>query len=387
MRRAPAIFLSSVAYFLSSVACFLALPAPAGAEPVAAPWLEGLAFPTNLAFAPDGRLLFTEKDTGSVRIVGADGGLRDDPFVRFGVTNAGETGLLGIALDPRFANGSPWVYLYLSDATTGSNELVRVRTDGDTGTRVEPLRTFLPTAGVYHNGGELLFAQDGYLYVTVGEGHDPGRAQDASDVGGSVLRLTDSGDAAPGTPFGDANPVYTIGHRNSFGLCEDPSTGTIWETENGPDVDDEVNRLTAGGNYGWPQTTGDSGGRYVDPVVVFRDTVALTGCAWWGGALYVGSFNDGLVRRVDIATGDTSPAVSFPSGVTDLQVGPDGALYVATVDTIWRLATPPLEPIAAPEPVRSEGGGGSWVALLAALVLAIGLGARIVAGHRLRKRR
>ncbi|MGZ4132710.1 MAG: PQQ-dependent sugar dehydrogenase, partial [Actinomycetota bacterium] len=276
-------------------------PAPARAQ-TPTPWLPA-DFPTNMAFAPDGRLFYTEKDTGRVRVVSAAGDLLPTPFATFGVGSEGETGLLGIALDPGFASGRPWVVLYLSDAATGRNELVRVRADADVGGKVEVLQTFLPTTGLYHNGGDLLFAADGDLYVTVGEAHESQRAQDTNDVGGKVLRFTADGRPAPGNPFGAGNPVFTYGHRNSFGLCQDPSSGDIWETENGPDVNDEVNRLVAGADYGWPIVTGDSGGRFQDPVAVFHDTVALTGCAWWRGGLYVGSYNDGLVRRIDTATG------------------------------------------------------------------------------------
>jgi glucose/arabinose dehydrogenase len=359
-------------------------PLPARAQ-TPTRWLAA-DFPTNMAFAPDGRLFYLEKDTGQVRVVSAAGDLLPTPFATFDVGSLGETGLLGIALDPGFDSGRPWVVLYLSDAVTGRNELLRVRADGDVGTRVQVLQTFLPTAGIYHNGGDLLFAADGDLYVTVGEAHDSGRAQDTNDVGGKVLRFTADGAPAPGNPFGPGNPVFTDGHRNSFGLCQDPGTGEIWETENGPDVNDEVNRLVAGADYGWPVVTGDSGGRFQDPVAVFHDTVALTGCAWWHGALYVGSYNDGLVRRIDTTTGAATPVASFPSGVTDLAVGPDGDLYVAAQDGIYRLTSASAAPGAPVIPATGHGASArTWIAALAIVVLAFGLALRAWGGHRLRR--
>ena len=123
------------------------------------PFAQGLAFPTNMAFAPDGRLFFTEKDTGNVRIV-QDGAVLARPFVTLPVVPDAERGLLGIAIDANFEQ-APWVYLYLSDATDGINRLVRVRAEGDRGGRPETLLEGLDSAAGYHNGGDLVFATDG----------------------------------------------------------------------------------------------------------------------------------------------------------------------------------------------------------------------------------
>lgn len=378
MRRRP----------LLALAIVLSL-APHARAQTARPWLEGLAFPTNMAFADDGRMYFTERTTGSVRVVSAHGDLDPSPVLTLDVTTAEETGLLGIALHPRFTSGEPWIYLYLSDPDDGMNRLVRVRVEDGTSGEPEPLRTTVPATNAYHNGGDLLFGPDGMLYVAVGEAHEPARAQDPADVGGKVLRLTPDGAPAPGNPIAGGNPVFTLGHRNSFGLCADPTTEDLWETENGPDVDDEVNRLAPGGNYGWPEVTGDSAGRFVDPVAVFEDTVALTGCAWWKGDLLVGSWKDGRVRSIDPNSGETVEVFGFGSGVTDVVVGPDGALYVATADAIWRAEASPSGSLG-PDPMPPPGddgdsGGPPWVAAVAGLVLVGGLIARVVAGRRLRR--
>ncbi len=394
MRRCPRIV-------AALVLTWAMLPGAAHAQAVdelpTEPWLGGLAFPTNMAFADDGRLFFTEKATGAVRVVSADGDLDPDPVLVLGVSSSGETGLLGIVLHPGFTRGEPWMYLYLSDPADGMNRLVRVAIDDDGGSGApDALLTTVPATNAYHNGGDLLFGPDGMLYVAVGEAHERDRAQDPNDVGGKVLRLSPEGDPAPGNPFGDGNPAYTLGHRNSFGLCVDPATGDLWATENGPDVDDEVNRLDAGANYGWPEATGDSGGRFADPVVVFPDTVALTGCAWWQGELLVGSWNDGSVRRIDTIRGAATEVFGFPAGVTDVLVGPDDALYVATADAIWRMAAaPPGAPASAstptslgPDPMPTPQEDGSqrtgWIAIIAAVIIAGGLVARLVAGRSLR---
>lgn len=374
MRRSPLL-----------IVALLLILAPDARGQAAEPWLDGLAFPTNMAFAGDGRLFFTEKTTGAVRVASREGVLDPEPVLSIGVSSTGETGLLGIALHPRYTEGEPWMYLYLSDPADGMNRLVRVRIEEVSG-EPEPLLTTVPATNAYHNGGDLLFGPDGMLYVAVGEAHEPERAQDLEDVGGKVLRLTPEGIPAPGNPT-EGEPVFTFGHRNSFGLCADPATGELWETENGPDVNDEVNRLEPGANYGWPDVTGDSGGRYADPVAVFPDTVALTGCAWWNGMLLIGSWNDGRVRTVDPDTGGVTEILGFPSGVTDVLVGPDGALYVATADAIWRVGAPPtgsLGPTPMPSATGDEGDPAGWIAIVAAVVLAGALVVRLVAGRALR---
>lgn len=299
--------------------------------------MGGLAFPTNMAFAPDGRLFFTEKDTGKVRVIG-DGKLLPRSFASFDVINEGETGLLGIALHPRFEL-EPWVYVYLSDADTGRNIVVRLRDEDGVGTDQQEIIALLTAQNGYHNGGDLLFAPDDRLYVAVGEVHESDRAQVATDPGGKMLRLEPDGSVPTDNPFGPEIPAFTMGHRNSFGLCADPETGRIWETENGPDVDDEVNLLRPGRNYGWPLVTGfDGDERFEDPLSVFPDTIALTGCAVWRGDLYVGAFVTGGVYRI-ASTGTAEEVASFPAGVTDLQVGPDGRLYVATAAAIHAMET------------------------------------------------
>ena len=383
-----------------------ASPARAGIEREA--FLTDLAFPTNMAFAPDGRLFFTEKNTGNVRLVTASGRLVAEPFARFAVANSGETGMLGVAIAPTFER-EPWVYLYYSDAASGNNVLVRVRDeDGRAGAR-EVLGSFLPWSAGYHNGGDLLFGTDGNLYVAVGEAHEPSRAQDPSDVGGKILRLEPDGSVPPDNPF-DGSPAFTIGHRNSFGLCLDPDTGHIWETENGPDVDDEVNLLRAGANHGWPEVTGDSGGRFADPVAIFPSPEALTGCAVWRGELWFGAANTGVVYRMPLDRRGVAPreAAVFQAPVIDLVVGPDDELYVATADAIHRLvddapspsprdepspsATPPPTSTNGSDPVvmpsrEDDGGGGlpSVVPIAAAVVLAAALVVRFRAGRQLRR--
>ena len=372
-----------------AVASWSLAPAAEAAGDRPRPMLQGLAFPTNMAFLPDGTLLFTEKETGNVRVVTDDGALLDRPFITLPVMGDLERGLLGIAVHPDFP-AEPWIYLYRSDPSDGRNRLVRVRAGGQEAIGTpETLLDGLPAAAGYHNGGDLAFAADGRLFVSIGEAHEPGRAQDTTDIGGKILRLEADGSVPSDNPFGAANPVWSMGHRNSFGLCVDTGSGDLWEMENGPDRDDEVNLIQERGNYGWPVVTGASNDeRFVDPVAVFPEPVAVTGCAVLDGAVWFGSF-DGRVWRLP-SSGDPVEVARLPSGVTDVAIGPDGLVYVSsteaisTIDPAAATAPPPAGDDAGSPAGSGERGRRGWVAAAAGIVLAGALVARFLAGRRAR---
>lgn len=330
--------------------------------------VTGLELPVSLAFAPDGRMFVAEQHRGTIRVV-EDGTIRSEPFATIDVVGTVEQGLLGIAVHPRFAE-EPWLYAYYSDPTLRINRLIRIRADRDRAGDQEVLLNLLTVEAGYHNGGDLTFGPDGMLYVTVGDVHDAARAQDVNDLGGKVLRLAPDGSIPADNPFGPTNPVYSMGHRNSFGICADIERNELWETENGPSSDDEVNLLRPGGNYGWPEQLGPGGDDrgFVDPVLAFSDKIVPTGCAVWDGDLYFGTYADGDVRRLRLTTGDRdgSRAVArAPSGITDVAVGPDGALYVAAVDGIYRLAERDPAPIPDPAPTGGRSGPLLWLVAVA----------------------
>jgi aldose sugar dehydrogenase len=333
MRSARAVASAAMALLL-----VLATPLTSEAEEKPAfPGADHLPFVTNLALSPDGRIFFTEKETGEIRIV-QNGELLSQPFARFDVVSSGESGLLGLTLDPNFEK-HPWVYVYFTDAQDGRNHLVRLLADGNVGGTQQTLLVLLTATGI-HNGGDLAFGADGKLYVTVGETGQASRAQDVNDLGGKILRLNPDGSVPANNPFGPDNPAFTMGLRNSFGICVDPSSGTIWETENGPTEDDEVNRIEAGGNYGWPDQLGTGGApKYVDPQLVFPQVIVPTGCAVVGRFLYFGDFS-GDLRRVSIdgsELGEQAVVEHLHTGITDVERGPDKDLFISTSDSIVRL--------------------------------------------------
>jgi quinoprotein glucose dehydrogenase len=312
-----------------------------------------------------------------------DGTILPEPFAHLDVdTGSSETGLLGIAVHPDFP-AQPFVYVYYSDPALGINRLARFRADGDVADGPpQILLDGLVTANRYHNGGDLLFGNDGMLYVTVGETHVGNLAQDPTSIGGKVLRLMPDGSVPPDDPIA-GDPLFTLGHRNSFGICLDPATGDLWETENGPTSDDEVNLLRAGGNYGWPEVMGAGGPEgTIDPVVDHVQEIAPTGCAVWRGDLYYGSYLDGAIRRLDLPPGTSPQPVAVAligEPVYDLAVGPDDRLYVSSSSGIWRISTPPTSTVSVPPSARVSGSTPwwGWAAVVAVVAIAVVLAWRL----------
>jgi glucose/arabinose dehydrogenase len=253
---------------------------------------SGLEAPWSVALAPDGRLFVTERP-GRVRIVrlGAGGGLEQRPWATLPAraNPDAERGLLGITLDPDFARNG-FVYLYYSYAGAGGatlNRLVRMHDTNGAGTDETILVDNIPGSS-NHDGGRIAFGPDGKLYVATGDGEQQARAQDPSSLGGKILRLEKDGGVPSDNPFA-GSPVFSLGHRNVQGLAFQPDTGVLYETEHGPSgffpacCQDEVNRIEAGANYGWPIVTGKPGdARFRDPVAWSGnfDTWAPSGAAF-----------------------------------------------------------------------------------------------------------
>ena len=353
--------------------------------------VTGVEFPAGIAFSPDGSMYFTERG-GRVRVV-RDGVLREEPVAAIGTTTEGETGLLGIE------ERDGILYVFATDPDGTSNSVLAVRADGEVDTIVGGL-----PASVYHNGGGVAFDDDGMLLVSNGDGHDSGAAQDPDALGGKIYRFTPEGSAAPGNPFGDA---IALGLRNPFGLTVDPVTGDAFVTDNGPSSDDEINRISEGGNYGWPDVLGSAGGArpsgpgvYRDPVSVQEEIVVPTGIAvadpatarpTVAGDLFYGTYGEQAIHRV-VLDEARREAVSDEvlmrekEPVIALEWGPRGLYYsTPTSIKVIPLAAPANEhrdedrtprpglTIVGPPLAPDPGFDVPWL-LLAAAVAALALG-------------
>jgi len=346
MRRLTAALIATAALF-SATGCGTsnAPSAPvAGVGPAAETVVGGLDTPWSLAFVPDGRIFVTERP-GLIRVI-EDGRLRPQPLadLREQVTAEGEGGLLGLALDPAFAeNHAFYVYFTYRDGGGLRNRVVRLTERA--GTAGDPLVIVdgIP-GGPIHDGGRIKFGPDGLLYVTTGDAGRQDLAQDQASLAGKILRLNRDGSVPDDNPF-PGSPVYSYGHRNPQGLAWQPGSGVLFATEHGPTGNDEVNIIRAGGNYGWPLVQGAAhDDRFIDPVITFSPAAAPSGATFydadrfpcWRGDLFFATLRGTHLHRLrfdpsvqDVATSDRLLDGDF-GRLRDAVVGPDGYLYVLT---------------------------------------------------------
>lgn len=224
----------------------------------------GLAAPWGLAVLPDGGALVTLRDEARAVVVTGDGDVLDvtgdgaDQLLDQTVPG-GEGGLLGVAVLPGGAEASVDVVLYRTGQD--DNAVLRGTLTGTELGSLTPVVEGIPRART-HNGGQVSVGPDGLLYISTGDAGEPDRAQDPDSLGGKILRVTLEGEPAPDNPDPDS-PVFSLGHRNVQGLGWSDD-GTMYASEFGQNALDEVNRVVAGGNYGWPLVEGDGVGAGVD---------------------------------------------------------------------------------------------------------------------------
>lgn len=289
---------------------------------------SGLDTPWGLAFLPDGSALVTERNSGRVLLVTADGAVREVGMVD-DVVAVRESGLLGVAVSPDFVSDGA-VFLYAT--TPSGNRVFRARFDGTTLTDPEVIVDGIP-AGPTHNGGRLHFGPDGLLYITTGEAGEQDLAQDPDSLGGKILRVTADGGPAPGNPD-PSSPVYTLGHRNVQGLAWDDD-GRLWASEFGQNDVDELNEIVAGRNYGWPEVEGvGDTGEFVDPILTWPVSQASpSGLAYRDTTLWLAALRGQRLWRIDIGTEPPTAAEFFTGEYGRLRtvaVAPDGSLWVTT---------------------------------------------------------
>lgn len=297
---------------------------------------EGLEAPWEIAFLPDRRALITER-SGRVRLLAADGTLRERPAAEIPVEAVGEAGLLGLAVDPRFERNR---FIYLYRTVESGNEIARYRLDGERLTDETVILDGIE-AGPIHDGGRIHFGPDGALWASTGEAGNTELAQDPESLNGKMLRLTGFREDA-------AEPqIVSSGHRNVQGFDWD-ARGRLLATEFGADSDDEVNLIRRGRNYGWPDVTGTAGGDGFEPALVeYQAVIAPSGATFvsmpgseWTGSFLFGALVGEQIRRVVfdgmIPTVDEALFEGELGRVRTVVEGPDGALYALTNNTDGR---------------------------------------------------
>jgi glucose/arabinose dehydrogenase len=372
-------------------------------------FVEGLSSPTSMAFLNNENIMVLEKG-GQVRLV-SNGELVSEPVLQVPVDTNSERGLLGIAVlnggrpgpstDSSSSSsqnaGAQTVFLYYTESGGEAGELrnrvYKYNWNGQTLDNPTMIVDLPAIPGPNHDGGKLMIGPDNYLYGIIGDLNHDGKLQnfpdgpDPDDTG-IIFRVNpNDGTPAPDNPLSTDpnNPLskyYAYGIRNSFGLTFDPVTRNVWDTENGPASNDEINLVKPGFNSGWqtimgPISTSGStendlvifpGSHYADPLITWLDPVAVTDIEFldssslgesYSNNIFVGDYNNGNLYyfRVNsdrsalvidnlsdlvVDNEEDQSSITFGSGfgsITDLETGPDGYLYVLSLDsgTIYRI--------------------------------------------------
>lgn len=356
--------------------------------------VEGLASPTSMVFLDDNNILVLEKE-GSIRLV-SNGILQEQPILQVPVNAESERGLLGVALsnvsNGNQGTTNTDVFLYYTEEDPLRNRIYKYQWNGETLINPSLILDLPAEPGPNHDGGKIIIGPDGYLYAVLGDLNHDGQLQNfpdgpPPDDTGSIFRINPANGSAPtDNPFIGSgtevlNKYYAYGVRNSFGMDFDPLTGNLWDTENGPASYDEINLVRPGFNSGWQTVmgpisiSGDTeddlvnfpGSHYADPLFSWTEPVAPTDIEFFNssnlgerytnnifvgdivrGNLYFFEVNenrDGIsldttqqqagLSDLVVDSEDELSAITIGSGfggITDIETGPDGNLYVLSFD-------------------------------------------------------
>lgn len=307
----------------------------ANAEPVAL--AHDLDAPWSVLRLDDGGALISQRDDGRVIELTPDGEQREAGVVP-GVVSGGESGLHGLGVHE--SEAIRWLYAY--HGAESDNRVVRMPLAGAPGRlslgvdRLEVVLDGIPRAS-NHNGGRIAFGPDGMLYIATGDAGLRDEARDPGSLAGKILRVSPDGGPAPDNPFD--SPVYSLGHRNVQGLAWD-SAGGLWASEFGQNTWDELNRIEAGGDYGWPDHEGIAGAAdAIDPVVVWSPADASpSGIAIIDDVVYMASLRGERLWLFDTADADAEPWAVYTGEfgrLRDVVPGPD-TFWVLTNNTDGR---------------------------------------------------
>ncbi|MGI5520131.1 PQQ-dependent sugar dehydrogenase [Micromonospora sp. CA-259024] len=298
-----------------------------------------LDLPWGVTFLPDNTALVAERDRFEIVRVTLSGQKTVVGKITEAVTTSGEGGLLGLAASPNFATDH---YVYAMHTAASDNRVVRFKFENGTIGPREPLVTGI-AKNTFHNGGRIKFGPDGFLYIATGDGQDANRAQNLSSLNGKILRVTATGAAAPGNPFGTR--VYSYGHRNPQGLAWD-SQGRLWSSEFGNNVWDELNLIQPGQNYGWPTCEGSCSVSGMTNPVRQWDTASASpsGLEIVNDWIYMAAVRGGRLWVMKITGSTTDAPRAFFNGtwgrLRTVVKSPDGGLWLTSTNNDRSGGTP-----------------------------------------------
>jgi aldose sugar dehydrogenase len=308
-----------------------------------------LVVPWDLTFTPSGTLYFTEREGNIKKIVNGSIVKLSHPLNVFADT---ESGLMGLTFNPDYPQ-QPYLYTcysYLESAGVIKNRISRLTVQANTLSDEMILLNAIP-GSTNHDGCRIIFGPDGKLYASMGDARVSLNAQDTQSLSGKILRINADGSVPTDNPFG--NPVWSYGHRNPQGLAFN-SFGLLMSSEHGDASDDEVNLIRSGRNYGWPLVEGrcDTSTELiecdnkdiVEPLTIYTPTLAVSGLAYynhdmfpdWKGDLLMASLKAGQLYHLDLNPAENvitreDLIIDYDYGrIRDIEVAPDGSIYIAT---------------------------------------------------------
>ena len=307
----------------------------------------------EMIWGPDNHIWFTERDGKISKMEPTTGNIVFSSSIN-GVVPVGEGGLLGLALHPDFLNNGFLYVVYNYSGTNGYSEKV-VRYTFANNSLGNPTTIIENIAGAtYHNGSRIRVVNESSgvkIYLTTGDASNSTSAQDVNSKNGKVLRLNADGTVPTDNPFA-GNPVWSYGHRNPQGLIF--ANNKLYESEHGPNIEDEVNIIEKGRNYGWPNVNGPCDGSEVSfctannikaPIWSSGDnTIAVCGIDYynsdkipaWKNSILMTTLKDASLRQLKLSTDGNavvSTSIYFKNTygrLRDICISPSGNVYICT---------------------------------------------------------
>ncbi|MDE1828840.1 MAG: PQQ-dependent sugar dehydrogenase [Thaumarchaeota archaeon] len=294
--------------------------------------------PWAMSFA-DNKIFFTEK-VGRIRVID-NGTLVNDSVADLHVADMTDAGLLGIAAHPDFEkNHFIYVYYTYKDGDNLWNKVLRITVSNDKISDAKVILDKIPGAE-FDDGGVLKFGPDKKLYIGTGDATDQNSTQDLKSLAGKILRLNDDGTIPADNPFPNS-PVYSYGHRNPQGLAWD-AKGNLYETEEGPTRNDEINLIKPGENYGWPNQECSGSSQYQTALACYNPSIGPAGIVYYSSgkldiknSLVLATLLGHSLEQLPLGNGTILEQKIILDGVgriRDVNEGPDGYLYILTSNT------------------------------------------------------
>ena len=294
--------------------------------------------PWALTFG-DGKIFFTEK-VGKLRVID-NGVLVNESVADFRVADISDAGLLGTTTHPDFVkNHFIYVYYTYQEGDKLWNKILRITESNDKIADAQVILDKIPGAE-FDDGGVIKFGPDKKLYIGTGDATDENAAQDMNSLAGKILRLNDDGSIPSDNPVPNS-PVYSLGHRNPQGLAWDDQ-GNLYETEEGPTKNDEINIIKEGKNYGWPNQECSGSKEYQPALNCYNISIEPAGIAYYGSgsldlknSLILATLRGNILYQLPISNGNVTSQKIILDGlgrIREVGVGPDDYLYILTGNT------------------------------------------------------